>query len=164
MSFFVCLVQIELHLPQNRSLKEKRKDLKSLKDRVRKRFGASVAETDHHAVLWWAPSGLLAVPVESWGRRGAGDPAGTGVLVSRIGVDTIEEVGTVTHPFPSPVTRPSRAADRTAPATTTVQPARKRARSASPSSNVSAKSSPAESVTMSVGLVMLMLLLTCATR
>jgi hypothetical protein len=60
----------------------------------------SLAESDHHAVLWWAPSGLLAVPVESWGRTGVGDTAGTGVLVSRIGVDTIEEIGTVTHPSP----------------------------------------------------------------
>ncbi len=61
MSFFVCLVQIELHLPQNRSLKEKRKDLKSLKDRVRKRFGASVAETDHHDL--WQRASLTAALV-----------------------------------------------------------------------------------------------------
>ena len=51
MSFFVCVVELELHLPRNRSLKEKRKELTSLKARVRRRFGAAVAETDHHD-LW----------------------------------------------------------------------------------------------------------------
>ena len=51
MSFFVCVVELELHLPRNRSLKEKRKELKSLKDRLQRRFGAAVAETDHHE-LW----------------------------------------------------------------------------------------------------------------
>ena len=51
MSFFVCVVELELHLPRNRSLKDKRRDLKSLKDRLQRRFGAAVAETDHHE-LW----------------------------------------------------------------------------------------------------------------
>ena len=51
MSFFVCVVELELHLPRNRSLKEKRKELRSLKDRLQRRFGAAVAETDHHD-LW----------------------------------------------------------------------------------------------------------------
>jgi uncharacterized protein YlxP (DUF503 family) len=51
LSFFVCVVELELHLPRNRSLKEKRKELTSLKARVRQRFGAAVAETDHHE-LW----------------------------------------------------------------------------------------------------------------
>ena len=51
MSFFVCVVELELHLPRNRSLKEKRKELRSLKDRLQRRFGAAVAETEHHD-LW----------------------------------------------------------------------------------------------------------------
>jgi Protein of unknown function (DUF503) len=51
LSFFVCVVELELHLPRNGSLKEKRKELKSLKDRLQRRFGAAVAETDHHE-LW----------------------------------------------------------------------------------------------------------------
>jgi uncharacterized protein YlxP (DUF503 family) len=48
---FVCLLQIHLHFPDNGSLKGKRKELSSLKAQLHRRFGASVAETDHHD-LW----------------------------------------------------------------------------------------------------------------
>jgi uncharacterized protein len=48
---FVCLLEIQLHFPDNASLKGKRKELQSLKAQLQKRFGASVAETDHHE-LW----------------------------------------------------------------------------------------------------------------
>jgi len=48
---FVCLVEIHLHLPDNGSLKGKRKELQSLKGQLHRRFGASVAETGHHD-LW----------------------------------------------------------------------------------------------------------------
>ena len=48
---FVCLLEIHLHLPENGSLKGKRKELLSLKAHLQQRFGASVSETDHHE-LW----------------------------------------------------------------------------------------------------------------
>jgi uncharacterized protein YlxP (DUF503 family) len=48
---FVCLIQIELHFPDNGSLKGKRKEIVSLKAQLQQRFGAAVAETDHHD-LW----------------------------------------------------------------------------------------------------------------
>jgi uncharacterized protein len=48
---YVCLLEIHLHFPTNGSLKGKRKELSSLKAQLRRRFGASVAETDHHD-LW----------------------------------------------------------------------------------------------------------------
>ena len=48
---FVCLIQIELHFPDNGSLKGKRKEIVSLKAQLQRRFGAAVAETDHHD-LW----------------------------------------------------------------------------------------------------------------
>ena len=38
----------ELHLPAARSLKEKRRVVRSLVDRLHKRFRVSIAETDHH--------------------------------------------------------------------------------------------------------------------
>lgn len=44
----VGLMTWELHLNGCRSLKEKRRILKSLKDRLHNRFNVSVAETDHH--------------------------------------------------------------------------------------------------------------------
>jgi uncharacterized protein len=48
---FVCVLQIHLHFPDNGSLKGKRRELSSLKAQLQRRFGASVAETDHHD-LW----------------------------------------------------------------------------------------------------------------
>ncbi len=48
---FVCLLEIQLHLPDNGSLKGKRKEVSSLKAQLQRRFGAAVAETDHHE-LW----------------------------------------------------------------------------------------------------------------
>jgi hypothetical protein len=48
---FVCLLEIHLFFADNHSLKGKRKELSSLKEQLRHRFGASVAETDHQD-LW----------------------------------------------------------------------------------------------------------------
>jgi uncharacterized protein len=48
---FVCLIEIHVHLPDNASLKGKRKEINSLKAHLQQRFGAAVAETDHHD-LW----------------------------------------------------------------------------------------------------------------
>ena len=45
---YVCLLELELHLPANVDLKGKRKELQSLKAQLRRRFGAAVAEVDHH--------------------------------------------------------------------------------------------------------------------
>jgi len=47
MTAFVCLLEIELYLEAH-DLKQKRKLVKSLKEQLRKRFGAAVAETEHH--------------------------------------------------------------------------------------------------------------------
>jgi hypothetical protein len=48
---FLCLLELELHLPENADLKGKRKEVSSLKSQLQGRFGAAVAETDHHD-LW----------------------------------------------------------------------------------------------------------------
>jgi uncharacterized protein YlxP (DUF503 family) len=58
---FVCLIEIHLHLPDNGSLKGKRKEISSLKAHLRQRFGAAVAETDHHDL--WQRSTLTAALV-----------------------------------------------------------------------------------------------------
>ena len=50
-SGYVGILSAELHLPDNRSLKGKRKELLSVKAQLQRRFGASVAEVDHHD-LW----------------------------------------------------------------------------------------------------------------
>jgi uncharacterized protein YlxP (DUF503 family) len=48
---FVCLLEIHLHFPDSGSLKGKRKEITSLKAQLQRRYGAAVAETDHHD-LW----------------------------------------------------------------------------------------------------------------
>ena len=50
-SGFVSILTVELHFPDAGSLKGKRHHLRSAKDNLRNRFGASVAEVDHHD-LW----------------------------------------------------------------------------------------------------------------
>lgn len=47
---YVGILSAELLLPGNHSLKGKRKELLSMKAQLARRFGASVAEVDHHDV------------------------------------------------------------------------------------------------------------------
>jgi len=52
----VLLIQLSLQIPNAHSLKDKRRQIKSLKDRLSNRFNASVAEIDaldkwQHAVM-----------------------------------------------------------------------------------------------------------------
>ena len=61
MTAFVCLVEIHLHFGEVHDLKGKRKLLKSLKDGIRQRFGASVAEIEGHDK--WQRSTLLCALV-----------------------------------------------------------------------------------------------------
>src|SRR5687767_2299285 len=63
---FVAILEIHLHFPDNASLKGKRKELQSVKAQLHQRFGAAIAETDHHDL--WQRSTLTAAVV---GRTGA---------------------------------------------------------------------------------------------
>jgi uncharacterized protein len=58
---FVELIEIRLHFGDVHDLKGKRKLVKSLKDSLRQRFGASVAEVDGHDK--WQSSTLLCALV-----------------------------------------------------------------------------------------------------
>ena len=60
MSFLVVL-EVHLHFPDNGSLKGKRKELQSVKAQLQRRFGAAVAETDHHDL--WQRSTITAAVV-----------------------------------------------------------------------------------------------------
>ena len=62
---FVGFVRIELHLPGSRSLKDKRSVIRSLKDRIRERVQASVAEVDHQDLWQRAALGVAVVSGES---------------------------------------------------------------------------------------------------
>jgi uncharacterized protein YlxP (DUF503 family) len=63
---FVGIVRIELHLPGSTSLKEKRSVIQGLKERIRQRVHAAVAEVDHQD-LWQRAA--LGVSVVSGERR-----------------------------------------------------------------------------------------------
>jgi len=65
-SGYVGILTVELHFPENGSLKGKRKYVKSACAHLRDRFGASVAEVDHHE-LWQRTT--LAVACASRGHR-----------------------------------------------------------------------------------------------
>ena len=51
----------ELHVPAARGLKEKRKVIKSLIERIHQRFRVSITETDHHDLHQRAEIGIAAI-------------------------------------------------------------------------------------------------------
>ena len=61
MAGYVALIEVRLHQNAPHSLKEKRKLVRSLKDQIRQRFGASVAEIDGHDT--WQRTTLLCALV-----------------------------------------------------------------------------------------------------
>lgn len=57
----VGILQLELHLPQSHSLKDKRSVLKSLRDHLRSRFNVAVAELDSNETWQRARIGVAAI-------------------------------------------------------------------------------------------------------
>lgn len=47
-SIFITLMTVELMIPHAQSLKDKRREVQGLRDRIRQRFNASVAEVGYH--------------------------------------------------------------------------------------------------------------------
>jgi uncharacterized protein YlxP (DUF503 family) len=60
-SGFVAILTVELHFPEASSLKGKRHFVRSAKDNLRNRFGAAVAEVDHHDLWQRATLGVALV-------------------------------------------------------------------------------------------------------
>jgi len=58
----ILLMRLTLHIPLSQSLKDKRRQIKSLKDKISSRFNASVAEVD---MLDKWQQGVLAVCIVS---------------------------------------------------------------------------------------------------
>ena len=58
---YVGILAVELYFPENGSLKGKRKYVKSAKAQLQNRFGASVAEVEHHDL--WQRAGLTVACV-----------------------------------------------------------------------------------------------------
>lgn len=61
----VGIVRIELHIPASRSLKDKRQVLRGLKERIRERSRAAVAEVDHHDLWQRAALGVAVVAADA---------------------------------------------------------------------------------------------------
>ena len=57
---YLCLLELDVHFPDTRDLKGKRKQLTSLKAGLQQRFGATVAETGHQD-LWQRSSLTIAL-------------------------------------------------------------------------------------------------------
>jgi hypothetical protein len=58
---YVGILSVELHFPEAGSLKGKRKHMQSAKAQLHNRFGASVAEVEHHDL--WQRAGLTVACV-----------------------------------------------------------------------------------------------------
>lgn len=67
---FWAVAQVELHLPGARSLKEKRHDVRSLVDRLKKRFTVLVLETEHQDLHQRATVVIAALATSSEAARG----------------------------------------------------------------------------------------------
>ena len=57
----VGLLTLEIHIPDARSLKDKRQVLRSLKDRLRARFNVAVAELEHQDVWQSSVVGVVTL-------------------------------------------------------------------------------------------------------
>jgi uncharacterized protein YlxP (DUF503 family) len=57
----VGLLTLEIHIPDARSLKDKRQVLRSLKDRLRARFNVAVAELDHQDTWQRSQIGIVSL-------------------------------------------------------------------------------------------------------
>ena len=57
----VGVCRVELHIPENDSLKGKRQVLRSIKDKVRNKFNVSIAEVDGHDLWQQAILGISCV-------------------------------------------------------------------------------------------------------
>ncbi len=57
----IGLLTLEIHIPDARSLKDKRQVLRSLKDRLRGQFNVAVAELDHQDLWQRALVGVVSL-------------------------------------------------------------------------------------------------------
>jgi hypothetical protein len=60
----VGIVRVELHLPQAQSLKDKRQVIRSMKERIRERAQASVAEVEYQDLWQRAALGIAVVSAD----------------------------------------------------------------------------------------------------
>jgi hypothetical protein len=59
---------------------------------------SSSAEFDHHAFLYWPKTGLVVIPLQLYDWDGGNVNQFVGALGLRVGSDSIEEIGRISHP------------------------------------------------------------------
>lgn len=79
----IGFLSLDIHFPHSQSLKEKRKELNSLKDRVRKKYNVALAELDYQDT--WQRTKIGIVTLNS--RAGIVEQ-----VLSKIRSDVIEHV------------------------------------------------------------------------
>jgi hypothetical protein len=57
----IGLLTLEIHIPDARSLKDKRQVLRSLKERLRSRFNVAIAELDHQDTWQRSQVGIVSL-------------------------------------------------------------------------------------------------------
>jgi uncharacterized protein len=57
----IGLITLEIHIPDARSLKDKRQVLRSLKDKLRAHFNVAVAELDHQDTWQRSQVGIVSI-------------------------------------------------------------------------------------------------------
>lgn len=61
----IGVLTLEIHIPDARSLKDKRQVIRSLKDRLRSHFNVAVAELDHQELWQRALVGVVSLSGEA---------------------------------------------------------------------------------------------------
>ena len=61
----IGLLTLEIHIPDARSLKDKRQVLRSLKDRLRGHFNVAVAELDHQDTWQRSVVGVVTISADA---------------------------------------------------------------------------------------------------
>jgi uncharacterized protein len=61
----IGLLTLEIHIPDARSLKDKRQVLRSLKDRLRAHYNVAVAELDHQELWQRSRVGVVSISGDS---------------------------------------------------------------------------------------------------
>ncbi len=81
---FLCLIEVQLHIPASHSLKGKRQVVRSIKDAVRERLGAAVAEVDGQDT-WQSATLLCALVGREEAELGKRADRLEGIIVARAG-------------------------------------------------------------------------------
>lgn len=81
---FVCLIEVRLHVADSDSLKGKRKVVRSVKDAVRERLGAAVAEIEGQDT-WQRSTLLVALVGREEGELNKRADRLEGIVVARAG-------------------------------------------------------------------------------